>query len=163
LIYKSIESDVLADESFIDKVRLDPCNLIIANKFGSPSSVMFHRSNLQFFDNELVWLVDVEYYIRMLLKGVYLFYINIPLYCSVMDEHNITNQCLYNTELQLKEYSYLFLKFVHNRKLKDKIKYVNIIFKILLHTQPKMKWVLYLRLLKRTLFDMNKLSNNDSK
>jgi glycosyltransferase involved in cell wall biosynthesis len=163
LIYKSIESDVIADYLFIDKVRKDPFNLIVANKFGSPSSVMFHRSNLQFFDNNLVWLVDVEYYIRLLLKGIDLFYIYTPLYCSVMDDHNITNQCLYNTELQLKEYSYLFRKFVQNRKFKDKIKYLNIIFKILLHTQPKMKWMLYLRLVKRTFFDMNKLNNNDSK
>ena len=155
LINKTKESTIVASESFIQSVKQDPRRLIIANRFGSPSAVFFHRDQIQSFDNKLIWLVDVEFYIRMLFKDVKLNYINLPLYCSIMDEHNITNKCLYNTELQLEEYSYLYNKFLKNSTIKEKLFYLNEIYKILLHTKPKLKCFLYLRLVKRTLFSIN--------
>jgi hypothetical protein len=141
-----------ATEEQIDLIKNQPQRLILANLFGSPSSSFFHKDHLKAFDKELIWLVDVEFYVDFLLKNKKLVYLKEPLYCSVMDEHNITNSCLYDCELQLKEYVYLYKKYVKNLSLRINYLYFIAIFKILLNTNPKNKKILFLRLLKKVLF-----------
>lgn len=148
IIRKNVEKDRLASAEFLRKVQLDNLELIKGNYFGTPSSILFARKNLQFFDEKLLWLVDVDYYIR-LLKKCKLRYLNEPLFTTVLSDHNISNSCLYNTELNLEEYTYMYTKYLAEKSFVVRLKYFKAIYKNILISLPKRKTLVFFRLLNR--------------
>jgi glycosyltransferase involved in cell wall biosynthesis len=153
LIYFGVKKQFFLDNKSLNKIVQQPESLLLANRFGSPSAIFFHKSCIQKFDSTLIWLVDIEYYIRMLLdKKVSLVYIEQALYCSVMDAHNITNSCIHDTELQLKEYSYLFKKYIHFLPWYTQFRYLKKIYIIISISQRTKKYILILRLIKKSFF-----------
>lgn len=101
----------LPTQSHVSVLRNDPFSLIWANVIGPPSSIMFPRIEVE-FDKALIWLVDIEFYLQLLINHkMKLVYIEQVLFENCHDEHNITNECFQNKKLELKEFNYIFKKF----------------------------------------------------
>ena len=153
LIDRGVDKVFKASKEQLSKIQYEPERLILGNVFGSPSAVMFRKNKMQLFNRIYIWLVDIEFYVRMLNNNMNFHYIEEPLYCSVMDEHNITNSVLYDVELQLKEYSFLFKNYIRRFNLFKQLFYFLEIYKLISIRLYRNKHILFLRLFKRCFFD----------
>jgi glycosyltransferase involved in cell wall biosynthesis len=150
-INKGIERNFLSDFHDVKAVNFEPERLILANIVGAPSAILFHASKKEMFDTKLVWLVDIDFYINILKNKSYLFYVDEILYTSVIDDHNLTNQCLSDTELLIKEYTYLFRKHILKLSYLKQIFYFYNIYKYL-KLSIKDSRLLFFRMLKKIYY-----------
>ncbi len=97
------------------KLSEDPAVLFNYNFVGSPSAVMF-MNNGQRFDEKLKYLVDVEFYIRMLRLDNHFRYINQALIVNTSNHAGQVTAASLNREIQVGEYSYLYNR-VFGRKI----------------------------------------------
>jgi FkbM family methyltransferase len=89
----------------------DPAMLFRGNFIGAPSMIMFKKDENLCFDENLKWLVDVDFYIRFLKKHPHFQYIDKPLIHIVAEaEHTVTATCLNNSDIEVFENFYLFDK-----------------------------------------------------
>ncbi len=101
----------LPSQSKVTELQNDPFSLVWANIIGPPSTILFPKINVE-FDKALIWLVDIEFYLQLMLKyNLKLVYIEEVLFENSPDDHNITNDCFQNKELEIKEFNYIFNKF----------------------------------------------------
>ncbi len=114
----------LPSQYSIDKIKIDPFSLVWANIIGPPSTIIFPRINIA-FDKKLIWLVDIEFYIQLLINLNFdLVYIEEILFENNPDDHNITNACFQNKSLELKEFTYIFKKYNPNPNIKEVYKFL---------------------------------------
>jgi glycosyltransferase involved in cell wall biosynthesis len=114
----------LPSQTKIKELQKDPFSLIWANVIGPPSSILFPNSALQ-FDQELIWFVDIEFYLQLLLKHqLQLVYIEEVLFENCPDDHNITNQCFQNKSLELKEFNFIYNKFHPKSSIAHRIRFL---------------------------------------
>lgn len=99
----------------------NPLKLLVGNMIGGPSAVLFPRSANILFDENLIWLVDVDFYLNLYFKGYRSIYTSDKLYCTFMDENNITNRCIKDKDLNLRELSIIFHKYSKKISFKNKI------------------------------------------
>ena len=125
-----------------------PLDLMSGNLIGGPSSILFPNHCGLFFDVNLTWLVDIDFYITLLSKGFKLIYIDEVLYASVIDSHNITNSCIDNFPLQQFEYSTLYIKHTDKKKIRLKLKYFFKTF-FILNKRKKIKLLYYYNYIKK--------------
>jgi glycosyltransferase involved in cell wall biosynthesis len=138
--------------SILETYRNDPFNLLKGNFIGPPSCILFSKCDIK-FDQNLKWLVDIDFYIRLIIeKKINLYYLEEVLFENCMDDHNITNQYVHNLELQLKEYVYLLNKYSSKMSFKLKISYFIFTFQFLKSFKQQNSMVLFLRLLKKRLY-----------
>lgn len=105
-------------------IKSQPFSLLWGNYIGPPSTVIFPRINIE-FDNNLIWLVDIEFYLQLLIKFNFeLVYLNEVLFENNPDIHNITNDCFQNKKLELKEFTYIFKKYNSNPSLIEIIRFL---------------------------------------
>lgn len=154
LVNKGEKSHFKASIDEVNRIKIEPEKLLLKNKLASPSAMFMNKTMVQKFDANLIWLVDVEFYIRLFTQNkANLVYIEEPLYCSVIDSHNITNACIHDTELQLQEYSYLFRKYILPFNWFKQISYCFKIYSIITLSQRSKKHILFLRLVKKCFFN----------
>lgn len=90
----------------------DPTMLILCNHVSNPSVILFRKDDKILFDPEMKWFVDVDFYIQYLLKHGKIVGVSKPLVSVVaFDEHNISNSCVENKEVEIGEYHRMIKKY----------------------------------------------------
>lgn len=111
-------------ELMCEKVKLNPTYLICANFIGSPSATIYKKNSV-FFDENLKWVVDLDFYISILLKNKNFTFINEPLITTTNQaQHQVTNSCINNPEVELYEFCYLIDKYRDSISFDEEIKKV---------------------------------------
>ncbi len=104
----------------LNRLREDILFLFFRNKIGAPSATMFLRNNL-LFDENLKWLVDVDFYIQYL-KHSSFSYINEALICTAHETPGqVTQEVQHDKAVQIKEHVLVFSKIIES--VKDKTKW----------------------------------------
>jgi glycosyltransferase involved in cell wall biosynthesis len=106
LFYHSITTE----EALI--VKEHPDFLYFNNRIGSPSVTIFKKNNL-IFDEKIKYLVDSDYYIRLLKINPQFSYTKDALVNVGHGTHQVTNSVIHDKDLLIYEYSYEY------QKLKD--------------------------------------------
>lgn len=103
----------------VQKLQQDFRYLYIANVIGAPSATLVRNSQI-YMDEELKWLVDVEWYMRIMQGNKHFAYTCEPLISIGISEGQLTNNCVADTKLQIREYTYVYrkLKKLHEKKFR---------------------------------------------
>lgn len=121
---KNIGEDVHGKKFFfnnkeeIPDLKKRPNYLIIRCIIGPPSNVMFKKQVNVRYDENLIWLVDVDYYIRVLNRGFNYTYIPEQLVTIGIHEEQTTEYVRNNSKIILKE-NILVAKKLGDKALKD--------------------------------------------
>lgn len=91
------------EPDLLKKLLHEPDHLIRSNQIGPPSNLMLRSSVQELYDTGLIWLVDVEYYIRLIKNGHKLGYIDATLVHIGIHQEQITQFCTDNPQIVLKE------------------------------------------------------------
>ena len=91
-------------------IRADYRNLFLGNWIGAPSATLYRKTGLE-YEPSLTWLVDVEYYMRLLARNPGFACTAEPLICIGVSESQLTESCKRDGDLNLYEYGFVFREF----------------------------------------------------
>lgn len=113
------------------KMLKEPDRLFFANYIGAPSATIIRKSSLQEFDLSMKWLVDVDWYMRLIYANSNVVFTKEPLICTVHGADGQITQAVYSDmEVQVKEHVYLFEKLGDK---KNNLKKYSLLFQLLFH------------------------------
>lgn len=98
--------------SFVERslLKFSPYNLFKKNFIGHPSTTLIKNDQTFWFDETIKWVVDFEFYIRLLKKNSNFFYIEKHLVNIGISDTQITKQAFRNSEIEIPENIYLLNK-----------------------------------------------------
>ncbi|WP_149135383.1 glycosyltransferase family 2 protein [Cupriavidus campinensis] len=100
-----------ASESQMQALRAMPEVLFAGNFVGAPSTTIYRREFALDYDTRMKWLVDLDFYIRILQEGADFAFSPRPLICTPTNAaHQVTEECRDSGRIELYEYSLLFGK-----------------------------------------------------
>jgi glycosyltransferase involved in cell wall biosynthesis len=91
------------DPEILKNLLQEPDHLIRSNQIGPPSNLMLRTSVHERYDTRLLWLVDIEFYIRLIKRGHKLGYIDERLVYIGIHTEQITRFCMNNPHIVLWE------------------------------------------------------------
>jgi glycosyltransferase involved in cell wall biosynthesis len=92
-----------------------PKVLLLGNWIGAPSATIHRRSAELLFDPKLRWVVDIDFYVRILEEGCFAFTSKSLVNITAGAPHQVTRESEGNARLELFEWFYLYRK--HRRFL----------------------------------------------
>ena len=115
-IYPNYKKIHITDKHTRDKIKQEPEFIFHENCIGAPDVCIFKNNRDYFFDSNLIWLVDIDFFIRVLKQNSALVYTEEILVNIGISEQQISKQCQADSMLQVKEAIYLY----RNLNLKNK-------------------------------------------
>lgn len=113
-----IKSEYLINPNILKNLDKQPAILFERNLIGAPSVCMYKRNLSLSFDKSLIWLVDVEFYSRILLKYSFS-YIDKTLVSTFVSSEQLSQRLRNNPDYELYEVFFCF------NKLYDKLDHLN--------------------------------------
>jgi len=98
--------------NIISKIENTPAFLISGNFIGSPSATIFRKQNIQYFDEKLIWLVDVEAYLNILrIHNRLLSFDKNDAISIGVSNSQLTRECENNIQINIYEFFYILHKY----------------------------------------------------
>jgi len=97
-----LSSHVLSDEK-MDWVRGDPKRLFLGNLIGAPSIMIYDSSLSVTFDKRMKWLVDLDFYVRVLANSDFTYTKEELVSINVGEEERVTAVCQNNRVVNIYE------------------------------------------------------------
>jgi len=111
-VYTSGKKEVPAfSKNSRTKIIDQPLLLLARNVIGPPSVTMIHHTINEQYDTFMKWRVDIDYYIRILLKEKQFELIDEPLINVGISKTQVTNYCIDHPEVELPEGLLLLHKY----------------------------------------------------
>lgn len=104
---RPLGSAVMPDTRFLKRLAKDRTELFYANKLRTPSTTLIRRDVFQSFDPNLIWLVDLEQYMRILEKTSLTFLPVALMNVTATSPGQVTRRCEYSLDINLREYAYV--------------------------------------------------------
>ena len=106
----------------LDLIKKDRRNLFLGGFIGAPSAVIYRNCDVR-FDDKLKWLIDSDFYIRLLEKKNSFANTDEPLVCIGVSSTQLTNSCASDKDVNISEHKYLYEKYdlSHERAYQDKL------------------------------------------
>ncbi|HTB30405.1 MAG TPA: glycosyltransferase family 2 protein [Bacteroidia bacterium] len=115
----------------LERIQTEPDLLFFRNVIGGPSAIIYRRDINMEYDRNLKWLVDIDFYIRVLNHHRSVAYCNESLICTTDGaEGQITQAVINDKQIQIKEYSILFNKLLESGTTIKKSRF-SLFFKLL--------------------------------
>ncbi|NDV93867.1 glycosyltransferase [Dysgonomonas sp. 521] len=106
----------IAGNAFLENVAKEAESIYLGNRFGAPSVCIFRNKGYS-FDTNLIWLVDIDFYIRLIAAGNNTFGITQEILVNIgVSEFQITQQCLTESKVRISEKIYLYNKYYLEKK-----------------------------------------------
>lgn len=96
-------------------LKKNPCYLLKKNFIGHPSTTLIKNNLDYWYDNKIKWVVDIEFYIRVLDKKKSFYDINKPLINIGIGDEQITHEVFRKPEIEIPENIYLINKLTTSR------------------------------------------------
>lgn len=96
----------MTEEQF-ENLQDDPLSLYLGNKIGGPSAIIFKNGIGIQFDQNLKWLVDIDFYLKILFSGDPIIYTAAPLITTFAAPNRLTNSCSNNKTIEIFEHFFV--------------------------------------------------------
>lgn len=100
----------IANETFLSNLREETETIYTGNQLGAPSVCIFRNKNYT-FDPNLIWLVDIDFYMQVIMKKKSFAFTSEILVNIGVSEFQITRQCLTEAKVRISEKIYLYQKY----------------------------------------------------
>lgn len=101
----------IASDIFLTSLKKEAETIYTGNQLGAPSVCIF-RNKDYVFDPNLIWLVDIDFYIQVIMAGNNTFAFTPDILVNIgVSEFQITRQCLTETKVRISEKIYLYRKY----------------------------------------------------
>jgi glycosyltransferase involved in cell wall biosynthesis len=112
------------------RLRYNPDYLFPQNIIGAPSATIYRNGLNKKFDGRIKWVVDIDFYIRVLRENSTFVFCEEPLICiTTGSTDQVTFSCVGDRNIQLFEWLYLFKKL--NRGLVPPLRQLTFVWDLL--------------------------------